>query len=127
VKSRRTQECVIAGFTQPRGGRRHFGTLILGVYEGDELVYVGHAGGGFTGKDLQEIRARLEPMIRKECPFKATPMTNTPASWVKPQLVCEVALTGWTEDALMRHPVFLRLREDKAAGEVVRASSSEGA
>jgi bifunctional non-homologous end joining protein LigD len=127
VKNRLTQECVIAGFTQPRGGRRHFGTLILGVYEGGELVYVGHAGGGFAGKDLQEIRARLEPMIRKECPFKAEPKTNAPATWVKPQLVCEVALTGWTEDALMRHPVFLRLREDKAASEVVRASGGEGA
>jgi bifunctional non-homologous end joining protein LigD len=98
------------------------------VYEGDELVYVGHAGGGFTGKDLQEIRARLEPLIQQECPFRTAPKTNnTPATWVKPQLVCEVALTGWTEDALMRHPVFLRLREDKAASEVVRASGGEGA
>jgi bifunctional non-homologous end joining protein LigD len=90
------------------------------VFEGDELVYIGHAGGGFSGKDLKEIRERLDPLIRKECPFTVEPKTNTPATWVKPELVCEVALSGWTQDGIMRHPVFLRLREDKAAGEVVR-------
>jgi len=120
VKRQPTQEGVIAGFTEPRGGRRSFGALVLGVFEGDELVYIGHAGGGFSGKDLKEIRERLDPLIRKECPFTVEPKTNTPATWVKPELVCEVALSGWTQDGIMRHPVFLRLREDKAAGEVVR-------
>ncbi len=122
VKKQLTQEAVIAGFTEPRGGRRHFGALVLGVFQGDELVYIGHAGGGFSLKDLKEIRERLAPLIREECPFNVEPQTNTPATWVTPELVCEVALSGWTEDAVMRHPVFLRLREDKAAGEVVRDS-----
>lgn len=122
LKTRLTQEGVIAGFTEPRGGRGYFGSLVLGQFEGDELIYIGHSGGGFAHKDLQEIRARLDPLIRKECPFKVEPKTNTPATWVKPELVCEVTLSGWTGDGLMRHPVFLRLREDKAAGEVVRES-----
>ncbi|WP_298432002.1 non-homologous end-joining DNA ligase [Geobacter sp.] len=127
VKTRPAQEGVIAGFTAPRGGRRHFGTLVLGAFEGDELVYIGHAGGGFTAQELGEIRERLEPLIRKECPFKVEPKTNAPTTWVKPELVCEVALAGWTEDGIMRQPVFLRLREDKAAGEVVRDRAGEGA
>ncbi len=122
VKTQLTQEGVIAGFTKPRGGRKYFGTLVLGVFQGDDLIYIGHAGGGFAAKDLQEIRAKLAPLIQKECPFKTEPETNTPATWVKPELVCEVALSGWTEDAVMRHPVFLRLREDKAAREVARGS-----
>ena len=126
VKTQLTQEGVIAGFTEPRGGRRYFGALVLGVYEGDELIYIGHSGGGFGAKDLEEIREKLAPLIQEECPFKVEPQTNTPASWVKPELVCEVALSGWTGDAVMRQPVFLRLREDKAAGEVVR-DSGEGA
>jgi bifunctional non-homologous end joining protein LigD len=120
VKTQRTQECVIAGFTQPRGERRPFGSLVLGVFTGDELVYAGHSGGGFSVKELREIRERLGPLVQQECPFKVTPKTNTPAAWVKPELVCEVALSGWTEDAVMRHPVFLRLREDKSPGEAVR-------
>lgn len=126
VKTRLTQEGVIAGFTEPRGGRRYFGALVLGVFQGDDLIYIGHSGGGFGAKDLQEIRAKLAPLIQEECPFKVRPETNTPATWVKPELVCEISLSGWTEDAVMRHPVFLRLREDKAAREVVRDSGSEG-
>ena len=127
VKTQLTQEGVIAGFTEPRGGRKYFGSLVLGVFHGDELVYIGHSGGGFGAKNLREIREKLDPLIRKECPFTVEPKTNTPATWVKPELVCEVALSGWTEDAIMRQPVFLRLRKDKTAREVVRDSGGEGA
>jgi bifunctional non-homologous end joining protein LigD len=119
VKTQLAQEAVIAGFTEPGGGRKYFGALVLGVYEGDELMYIGHVGGGFTANHLKDIREKLEPLIQKECPFNVKPETNAPVTWVKPELVCEVALTSWTEDGVMRQPVFLRLREDKAAREVV--------
>jgi len=120
LKTRLTQEGVIAGFTAPRGGRRFFGTLVLGAFEGDELVCIGHAGGGFGEEELEMIHARLQPLIRTDCPFNVEPPTNSPATWVSPELVCEVALSGWTGDNVMRHPVFLRMRDDKAAREVVR-------
>lgn len=130
VKTRLTQEAVIAGFTEPGGGRKHFGALVLGVFEADGLTYIGHVGGGFTEKDLKNIRERLEPLIQRESPFAVK--SRSPARrdargiiWVKPELVCEVALSGWTEDAVMRQPVFLRLREDKAAREVVREKPLE--
>ncbi len=119
VKTHLTQDGVIAGFTEPRGGRKYFGSLVLGVFEGDELIYIGHSGGGFGGKNLKEIREKLDPLVQKECPFKVTPATNAPVTWVKPELVCEVALSGWTEDGIMRQPVFLRMRNDKPAREVV--------
>jgi bifunctional non-homologous end joining protein LigD len=119
VKTQLTQEAVITGFTEPGGGRKYFGALVLGVYEGDELIYIGHVGGGFTANNLKDIREKLEPLIQKECPFAVQPETNAPATWVEPELVCTVALSSWTEDGVMRHPVFLRLREDKAAREVV--------
>jgi bifunctional non-homologous end joining protein LigD len=120
VKTRLTQEGVIAGFTEPGGGRKYFGALVLGVYEGGELISIGHVGGGFTEKDLKDIREKLDPLIQKECPFNKKPETNARVTWVRPELVCEVSLSGWTEDAVMRQPVFLRLREDKAAREAVR-------
>jgi bifunctional non-homologous end joining protein LigD len=120
VKTRLTQEGVIAGFTEPGGSRKYFGALVLGVFEGDELVYIGHLGGGFTENNLRDIRKRLDPLIQEECPFALKPETNTPVTWLKPELVCEVALSGWTGDGVMRQPVFLRLREDKTAREVVR-------
>jgi bifunctional non-homologous end joining protein LigD len=125
VKTQLTQEGVIAGFTEPKGGRKYFGSLVLGAYEGDELIYIGHSGGGFGAKNLKKIHEKLDPLIRKKCPFKVEPKTNTPVTWVKPELVCEVIFHGWTDEGIMRQPVFLRLRDDKAASEVVREKPGE--
>ncbi|MEJ2315271.1 MAG: non-homologous end-joining DNA ligase [Nitrospirota bacterium] len=120
VKTRLTQDCVIAGFTEPRGRRKYFGSLVLGAFEDDELIYVGHSGGGFRAEDLRGVYERLEPLVRKRCPFKKEPAANAPVTWVKPQLVCEVEFAVWTKEGIMRQPVFSRLREDKAAREAVR-------
>jgi bifunctional non-homologous end joining protein LigD len=125
VKTRLTQEGVIAGFTEPGGGRKYFGALVLGVYDGDELISISNVGSGFRSSDLQYIREQLGPLVQEECPFTVQPETNAPVTWVKPELVCEVSFSGWTEDAVMRQPVFLRLREDKAAREVVREKAVE--
>lgn len=118
VKARLTQEAVIAGFTEPRGGRKHFGALVLGVYDGGSLRFVGHAGGGFSAKDLEEVSGRLMALVTTERPFSDEPPVDGPVTWVRPELVCEVSLAGWTDDRLMRQPSFLRLREDKTAREV---------
>lgn len=120
IKTQLTQEGIIAGFTEPRGARKNFGALVLGVFEGEDLVYIGHTGGGFGEKMLEEVRSKLNPLITKKCPFKTEPKTNMPVAWVKPELVCEVAFHGWTKDGLLRQPVFMRLRDDKPAQEVVR-------
>jgi bifunctional non-homologous end joining protein LigD len=120
VKTQLTQEGVIAGFTESKGGRKNFGALVLGVFHGDELIFIGHTGGGFSTLVLREIREKLDPLIRKKCPFRTEPKTNTPVTWVKPELVCEVVFHGWTDEGIMRQPVFSRLRDDKAAREVVR-------
>lgn len=125
IKTRLTQEGVIAGFTAPRGGRKYFGSLVLGAYDGGELIYLGHSGGGFGGATLKKIYDRLRLLIREECPLKIEPPAETPVTWVKPELVCEVTFAGWTEEGLMRHPVFSRLREDKAHREVVRERPEE--
>ncbi len=124
VKTRPTQEGVIAGFTQPGGSRKYFGALVLGVFDGDDLAYIGHVGGGFAEKDLKAIHEQLEPLVQKKCPFAVEPETNTPVAWVRPELVCEVTFTGWTEDGVMRQPAFLRMREDKDAQDVVKENDS---
>lgn len=120
IKTSARQEAVIAGFTEPRGSRKLFGALVLGVYEEGELQYIGHTGGGFNSKSLKMMMEKLEPIIRKTSPFKKKIKTNTPVTWVKPELVCEVSFSEWTEDGHMRHPIFEGLREDKSAKEVVR-------
>jgi bifunctional non-homologous end joining protein LigD len=120
VKTHLTQEAVIAGFTEPTGRRKYFGALVLGVFDGHDLIFIGHTGGGFSTKTLREMSERLNPLIRKKCPFKVEPGTNTPVTWVEPKLVCEVIFHGWTDEGLMRQPVFSRMREDKTARETVR-------
>jgi bifunctional non-homologous end joining protein LigD len=123
LKIKIQQEAVICGFTKPKGSRKNIGALILGAYQGNELIYIGHSGGGFTEDELERLKRKFEPLVRKTCPFKEVPKTNTPATWVEPKLVCEISFSEWTEEGLMRHPIYLGLREDKKPAEVVKEIS----
>lgn len=113
IKVNQRQEVVIAGFTKPRNSRNYFGALLLGVYKGDELIYVGHTGSGFDAKSLEVVHNKLQKLIIDKSPFAETPKTNMPATWVKPKLVCEIKFTEWTKSLQARHPIFMGLREDK--------------
>src|SRR6185503_5302435 len=73
IKTAQRQEVVIGGFTQTRGSRKHFGALVLGVYDKDELVYVGHTGSGFNEKSLAEVYKKLKPLITPKSPFATKP------------------------------------------------------
>lgn len=126
IKTHMRQEAVIAGFTNPRGSRTHFGSLILGVHVTGKFKYIGHTGGGFSDEQLETVYSKMKPLIQKECPFDQIPETNAPATWIKPILVCEIEFSEWTEEGLMRQPIFLGLRIDKVAGEVTREEPREG-
>jgi bifunctional non-homologous end joining protein LigD len=112
VKSTRSAEFVVGGYTKGKGARAPLGALLVGTWEGKKLRYASHVGSGFDGGALAAVRARLEPLLRKTCPFAGQPALNAPAAWVEPQLVAEVKFQGWTEDGSLRAPVFLRLRDD---------------
>jgi len=120
VKCAARQEAVIAGFTAPRGSRKHIGALVLGVFEGKTLRYIGHTGGGSSDSQLADLRQKLDPLIVEKCPFVKTPRVNAPVRWVKPKLTCEVRFQEWTDDGRMRHPVFLGLRDDKSPRSIHR-------
>lgn len=120
IKHIQMQEAVICGFTMPQGQRKEFGALILGLYDHGEYRYIGHTGGGFDEKKLQEIIAKLKSLVTATSPFTVTPKTNTPATWVKPKLVAQVKFSEWTKDGVLRQPVFLGLRTDKKPEEVVQ-------
>jgi len=125
IKTAMRQEAIICGFTQPRGSRKNFGALVLGVYKNKELIYIGHTGGGFDDDKLEELYKIFLPLVIRQSPFKKKPKTNMPVTWVKPELVCEVTFTEWTSDGLLRHPIFLGLREDKKAEKVIREDPEE--
>ncbi len=119
IKHHKTMEAIITGYTQPTGSRKHFGALILGVYDNGKLTYIGHTGSGFTSENLAGMNKKLQPLVQKKSPFDEQISTNMPATWVKPVLVCEIKYTEWTNDGHLRHPIFLRVREDKNAKDVV--------
>jgi bifunctional non-homologous end joining protein LigD len=118
IKHHKSREAIIAGFTEPTGTRKYFGALVLGIKKGSKLMYAGHTGSGFNQQSLKEMSALLKPLIQKTSPFKETVKTNMPVTWVKPVLVCEIKFTEITRDGKMRHPIFLRLRDDKQANDV---------
>jgi len=113
------QELVIGGYTAPHGSRTDLGALLLGYYESGKLRYAGRVGTGFTQATLTELAGLLRPLDRARSPF-ADDVRVTGATWVEPKLVAEIRFTEWTRDGRLRHPVFVGLRDDKAAVEVVR-------
>lgn len=125
IKAVRTQEVVIAGYTHPRRSRPYFGALVMGVYEGDALAFAGQVGGGFDDATLEQIYNMLQPLRTDYCPFDVVPATNEPAEWVRPELVGEVKFAQWTDEGVMRQPVFLGMRPDKAAHDVAREEAEK--
>lgn len=120
VKCLHRQEFVIGGYTDPQGGRRHFGALHLGIYEGPRLVYVSKVGTGFDNASLKTLWAALQPLKRPTSPFATGAPAGRGHHWVEPTLVCEVRFTEWTKNGGIRHPAFLGLRADKRPEECRR-------
>ena len=127
------QEFVIGGYTPPEGSRRHIGALLVGYYQDGKLMYAGKVGTGFNARKLAELHALFQPRLAAACPFANLPATNRPrygdpmnaaamkqVHWLKPELVCQVRFTEWTQGGNLRHPVFVGMRKDKKAREVVR-------
>jgi len=116
VKCRKEAEFVIGGFTAPAGQRRHFGALLLGLFDGPALRFVGKVGTGFPEKVLEDLSARMRHLQIDESPFHPVP-GEARVTWIRPQLVAQIAFTEWTADGKLRQPIFLGLRHDKKASE----------
>jgi bifunctional non-homologous end joining protein LigD len=123
MKITQTEECVIGGWTEPKGGREHFGSLVLGLYDGQgQLMSVGQAGTGFTRETEAEVFKLLKERETKKNPFANKVESSRGIHFVKPELVAQIKFTEWTHEGQkggvkMRAPVFLGLRVDKAAKE----------
>ena len=127
VKLSMRQEFVVVGWTPGEGSRASgIGALVLAVREGGELKHVGSVGSGLSGKELQDIRRLLAGIERGSSPLREVPRLaktrRADVHWVEPRVVVEVEFAEWTSDGKLRAPVYLGLREDKAAEDVVGES-----
>ena len=135
IKISKKQEVVIGGYTRNEDTSKMFSSLLLGVYENGKFQYVGKVGTGFSQNLQKEMMAAFKPLVIDKSPFSTEPDYNKPsrfrpdppkakATWLKPELVCEVAFAEVTSDGVFRHPSFQGMRIDKKAKEVVRETAA---
>ena len=126
IKGLLTQDCVVIGYTKGEGNRHHyFGSLILASYEKEKLRFIGHAGSGFGFDSLEETLSLMQRLRTHRCPVDLMPYTNGQPIWLRPELVVEVKFSGWTQDRIMRAPIFLRFRYDKLPIECIIEDAQE--
>ena len=131
IKTQKHQEAIIAGYTKNENSSKKFSALLMGVYEGDDLIFIGPVGTGFDARTQSELLDKMKPLVTDKCPFNEVPDYNKPSrfrpdppkaevTWLKPKLIADVTYRATTNDGSMRHPSFKGLREDKSAKDVVR-------
>jgi bifunctional non-homologous end joining protein LigD len=137
IKAQSQQEFVIGGYTAPGGTRAHFGSVLVGYYDGGQLIFASKVGTGFNARSLQALHRLFQEHRTSACPFVNLPTRRKSrfgqgvsaaemkrCTWLKPRLVCQVKFLEWTGDGSLRHPVFLGLRADKDPRRVVREETS---
>ena len=123
MKIEASQELVVGGFTDPQGARVGLGALLVGYYDGDDLVFAGKIGTGFDTRLLLDLRKRLDALEIPKTPFTiAKGLPRLRAHWVRPSIVVQVSFIEWTGNNKLRHPRLIGVRFDKSAREVVRES-----
>jgi len=121
MKCELTQDLVVGGFTDPQGARVGLGALLVGYFDGDDLVFSGKVGTGFDTRLLLDLRARLDALAIPKSPFtKATGLPRLRAHWARPEIVVEVAFIEWTGYDKLRHPRLLGVRDGQPARQVAR-------
>ena len=117
IKIVRELDAVVAGYTAPRGSRKCFGALVMGLYKRKELKFIGSVGTGFNEETQKTIFDQLQSLRTSRSPFRETPTLREAVEWTKPELVARVKYANWTEDSHLRAPVFLSLRKDRTPRE----------
>ena len=124
MKCEASQELVVGGFTDPQGSRVGLGALLVGYYEGEDLVFAGKVGTSLDRKAMLALREGLDRLLVETTPFtRGTGLPRIRVHWVRPALVVQVAFTEWTVHGKLRHPRLLGIRTDKAARDVVKEQS----
>src|SRR5215831_1225523 len=120
VKTHRSQDCIIMGYTRGKGDRESaFGALQLACFKRGKLAYVGKVGTGFDSRRMAETMETLRELKTAERPVETKPLDDAQTAWLEPTLVCEVRYSSITQDEQLREPVFIRMRPDKTPDECI--------
>ena len=125
LKILQQQEFVIGGYTAPRQSRTHFGSVLVGYRKGRDLIFAGSVGTGFTQDELDRLAKLFAARRATGSPFANRVVSNEAPHWLRPDLLCEVKFIEWTDDGLLRQPVYLGLRDDKDSASVVRETAAK--
>lgn len=123
TKCSKRQEFVVGGYSEQKNRRQGLGVLLLGLYQKGKFKYAGKVGTGFDQRTKKELMERLDPLHRKTSPFDLRSPKEKGIHWVDPQMVVEIGFSNWTDDEVLRHPVFLGQRLDKPAQDVTHEQS----
>jgi bifunctional non-homologous end joining protein LigD len=125
IKFHKSQEAIIVGFTEPKGSRLHFGSILLSQYKNGKLEYIGNAGTGFADQTLRDLMKKLQPLVTDKSPFDRKIKLAGRVTWLKPKLVCEVSYSEITKDGMLRHPVYKGLRPEKKSNMIKMKTERE--
>lgn len=127
LKCEKRQEFVIGGYTQTEKKANGVSSLLLGVYEGENLIYTGRAGTGMNARSAAELAGRFSELKRETSPFADPPRAraNEKSTWLEPQLAAEIRFAEWTEEGLLRQASFKGLRTDKDPRTIRREAPGE--
>jgi len=125
IKCEKRQEFVIGGYCLTDKKTSGVSSLLLGVYEDNNLIYVGRAGSGISERDQKELETKFKNIIIEKAPFKNTPKqrANEKIIWLKPIFAAEIKFAEWTKDNLLRQASFKGLREDKNTHDIKKKVS----
>jgi bifunctional non-homologous end joining protein LigD len=118
IKTSLRQEMLICGFIASEKTGMKFSSVLCAVNKDEALVYTGKVGTGFSDEDQKALHKKMLNLNISE-PAVENPPKDKNITWVKPELICEVRFTEWTKSGVMRHPVFMGLRVDKPAGQII--------
>jgi bifunctional non-homologous end joining protein LigD len=127
LKCGKRQEFVVGGYTRSDKRTSGISSLLLGVYEGGDLIYAGRAGTGLSQSERAELLEKSEGLERAQAPFRQPPepRAHEEITWLAPELVSEIKFAEWTEENLLRQASYKGLRTDKAPGDVKRERADD--